>query len=111
MYLRRVFTLDPFRFPIHKMRQLVDYLHSHQQHYIMMVDPAVAYVPQDYSPLTNGISANAFLQEANGSLYHGVVWPGVTEFPDWFAPGTQGYWKGEYFGVPWFCTSVCRSGD
>ena len=41
MYLRRVFTLDPERFPLDLVRQLVDYLHSHQQHYIVMVDPAV----------------------------------------------------------------------
>lgn len=42
MYLRRVFTLDPKRFPLHKMRALVDYLHDHQQKYIVMVDPAVS---------------------------------------------------------------------
>lgn len=29
-------------------------------------------------------------------MYKGVVWPGVTAFPDWFAPGTQGYWNGEF---------------
>jgi hypothetical protein len=40
MYLRRVFTLDPERFPLHLVRELVDYLHAHQQHYIVMVDPA-----------------------------------------------------------------------
>lgn len=28
---RAVFTLDPERFPIEKMRELVDYLHQHQQ--------------------------------------------------------------------------------
>lgn len=96
MHLRRVFTLDPERFPLHLVRQLVDYLHSHQQHYIVMVDPAVAYRTEDYPPFTNGVAADAFLKVANGSIYLGVVWPGVTEFPDWFAPGTQGYWNGEF---------------
>lgn len=43
MYLRRVFTLDPNRFQLHLMQELVTYLHEHQQHYIVMVDPAVAY--------------------------------------------------------------------
>lgn len=42
MELRRVFTLDPERFPLGKMRELVDYLHDHDQHYIVMVDPAVS---------------------------------------------------------------------
>ena len=94
MYLRRVFTLDLERFPLQKVRSLVDYLHEHQQHYIVMVDPAVAYVDQGYAPFTNGVAADAFLKEADGSIYKGVVWPGVTEFPDWFAPSTQDYWNG-----------------
>ena len=76
MDLRKVFTLDPLRFPLDLMQQLVDYLHSHQQHYIVMVDPAVAY--QNYSGFTNGAVANAFLHNPNGSWYNGVVWPGVT---------------------------------
>ncbi|KAK5111910.1 hypothetical protein LTR62_004642 [Meristemomyces frigidus] len=91
MYLRRVFTLDPDRFPLHKMRELVDYLHNHQQHYIVMVDPAVAY--QNYPPFNNGVDTDSFLKVSNGSVYKGVVWPGVTAFPDWFAPNTQGYWN------------------
>ncbi|KAK0269426.1 hypothetical protein LTR91_020502 [Friedmanniomyces endolithicus] len=94
MYLRRVFTLDPDRFPLHLMQELVTYLHEHQQHYIVMVDPAVAY--QNYPPFNNGVADKAFLTTANGSVYKGVVWPGVTAFPDWFAPGTQGYWDGEF---------------
>lgn len=39
---RRVFSLDPDRFPLEKMRELVGYLHDHDQHYIVMVDPAVS---------------------------------------------------------------------
>lgn len=39
---RRVFTLDPERFPLNKMRELVTYLHRHDQKYIVMVDPAVS---------------------------------------------------------------------
>jgi len=26
----------------------------------------------------------------------GVVWPGVTAFPDWFNQNTQAYWNGEF---------------
>lgn len=39
---RRVFTNDPARYPVSKVRELVDYLHDHNQHYIVMVDPAVS---------------------------------------------------------------------
>ncbi|KAK5169939.1 hypothetical protein LTR04_005570 [Oleoguttula sp. CCFEE 6159] len=94
MDMRKVFTLDPLRFPLHLMREFIDYLHSHQQHYVVMVDPAVAY--QNYPAFNDGVQQNAFLKFANGSVYKGVVWPGVTAFPDWFAPGTQGYWNGEF---------------
>lgn len=39
---RKVFTNDPARYPLSKIRELVDYLHDHNQHYIVMVDPAVS---------------------------------------------------------------------
>jgi hypothetical protein len=74
MDTRHVFTTDPERFPLNKMRELVSTLHERQQSYIVMVDPAVAYY--NYSAFNNGIEANAFLKRANGSIYQGVVWPG-----------------------------------
>nr|POE90179.1 putative alpha/beta-glucosidase agdc [Quercus suber] len=94
MYLRQVFSLDPDRFPLHLMRELVSTLHARNQHYIVMVDPAVAY--QNYDAFNNGVKADAFLKYSNGSVYKGVVWPGVTAFPDWFHPNTQAYWSGEF---------------
>ena len=33
MYERRVFTLDPEYFPLKRMREIVDYLHAHDQQY------------------------------------------------------------------------------
>jgi len=30
---RRVFTLDPDYFPLKRMREIVDYLHAHDQQY------------------------------------------------------------------------------
>ncbi|KAJ5715258.1 alpha-glucosidase, partial [Penicillium malachiteum] len=93
MNLRKVFTLDPIRYPLDLVREVVTYLHSHNQHYIVMVDPAVAYA--DYPPFTDGVQDGAFLTQ-NGSVYQGVVWPGVTAFPDWFAPQTQSYWNNQF---------------
>lgn len=91
---RRVFTLDPDRFPLHKMRELVDHLHDRDQHYIVMVDPAVAY--QDYPPLHEGLQDDIFLKRSNGSVWLGVVWPGVTVFPDWFSKNIAKYWNGMF---------------
>lgn len=94
MDLRKVFTLDPDRYPLAKVRQVVNYLHNHNQHYVMMVDPAVAY--QNYPAFNNGVERNAFLKFSNGSDFQGVVWPGPTVFPDWFGAETQQYWNGEF---------------
>lgn len=94
MDLRKVFTLDPLRYPVDLVRQIVSYLHERNQHYVMMVDPAVAY--QDYAAFNNGVDAGAFLTISNGSVYQGVVWPGVAAFPDWFASNTQSYWNNQF---------------
>jgi alpha-glucosidase len=93
---RRTFSVDPQRFPVSKMQEFLDTLHERDQHYIVMVDPAVAY--QDYGPRNRGVEQNAFLKRSNGSEWIGVVWPGVTVFPDWFAANTSSYWTNE-FGI------------
>ncbi|KAF1957917.1 hypothetical protein CC80DRAFT_36685 [Byssothecium circinans] len=99
MYLRRVFTLDPERFPINLMRQLVDHLHQRQQHYVVMVDPAVSN-RNDVLPnlgYTEGVELDIFHKNANGSGYYtGAVWPGPTVFPDWWHPSAQAYWNNQF---------------
>jgi len=85
MYNRYIMTLDPDRFPLERMRDIVDYLHEHDQHYIVMVDPAVAYQEQKYDNLTyetftKGRDEGVFLYK-EGEIFQGVVWPGVTSFP------------------------------
>lgn len=75
------------------MRSLVDHLHANNQHYILMVDPAVAYA--DYPAYERGVEDNIFLKRDNGSEFLGVVWPGVSVFPDWFATNITKYWNNE----------------
>ena len=70
MDARKVFTLDPLRFPLEKVRELVDYLHAHDQHYIVMVDPATAY--QDYDAFNKGVEQGIFMKTSNGSIYKGI---------------------------------------
>ncbi|GBE82887.1 Probable alpha/beta-glucosidase [Sparassis crispa] len=97
MYERRVFTLDPDYFPLPRMQQIINYLHDHDQHYVMMTDPAVAYLPgEGYDAYDRGTEANVWLKAANGSEFLGVVWPGVTVFPDWFNPAAQDFWSYEF---------------
>ncbi|CAE7020263.1 hypothetical protein CFE70_002841 [Pyrenophora teres f. teres 0-1] len=94
MDLRRLFTLDPERYPLELVRQLVDYLHSHQQHYILMVNSAVW--SGDYDGFNDGAKLEVFQKRANGSFFEGAVWPGPTVFPDWFHPNTQQYWDEKF---------------
>ncbi|KAH7552291.1 glycosyl hydrolases family 31-domain-containing protein [Bipolaris maydis] len=94
MELRRLFTLDPERYPLELVRQLVDYLHAHQQHYILMVNSAVW--SGDYDAYNNGAKLEVFQKKSNGSFEQGAVWPGPTVFPDWFHPNTQKYWDEEF---------------
>ena len=70
---RRIFTLDPQRFPIERMQTLVKYLHDRQQHYIVMVDPAVA--EYDYAAYDKGQEMNVFMKQNASSNFRGVVWP------------------------------------
>ncbi|KAJ5268560.1 hypothetical protein N7505_004318 [Penicillium chrysogenum] len=96
MNVRRVFTLDEERFPIDKMRELVSYLHKHDQHYIVMVDPAVSN--SDNGAFERGHDQGIFLHRDNeqNELYQGAVWPGLTVYPDWFNKETQRYWNSEF---------------
>ncbi|KAL6708619.1 hypothetical protein ACN47E_002600 [Coniothyrium glycines] len=89
----KVFTLGE-GFALSDVREFIDRLHSNNQHYIVMVDPAVA--AQNYSAYDKGIKQDIFLKKADGSIYKGRVWPGVTAFPDWFHPNTQRYWNDEF---------------
>ena len=91
---RKTFTLDEQRFPMDQMRELVTYLHDHQQHYIVMVDPAVS--TQNNTAFSNGRDMDIFLKTSDGDIFQGVVWPGPTAFPDWFHPDTQDYWNSQF---------------
>lgn len=92
---RLIFTTDPERYPVEKLRALVSYLHENDQHYIVMVDPAAGY-QDNYPPLDRAIEDNVLLLRQNGSAFLGVVWPGVTVFPDWFAENATDYWNNEF---------------
>lgn len=59
-----------------------------------IVDPATAYY--DYPAFNRGVEDNIFLLRENGSVWQGVVWPGVTAFPDWFASNISSYWNNEF---------------
>ncbi|KAF2126412.1 glycoside hydrolase family 31 protein [Dothidotthia symphoricarpi CBS 119687] len=94
MELRRLFTLDPERYPLEMVRELVDYLHQHQQHYIVMVNSAVWR--GNGSAYNAGLELDVFQKRSNGSIFEGAVWPGPTVFPDWSNPSSQQYWDEQF---------------
>ncbi|KAK9315905.1 glycosyl hydrolases family 31-domain-containing protein [Lipomyces starkeyi] len=91
------FTTDPHRYPLEKFQAVIDALHANHQHYIPIVDAAI-YHPSPlnksdiYPVFDDGVAAEAFLKNPDGSLYIGAVWPGYTVYPDWLASGTQNWW-------------------
>ncbi|KAI0156539.1 glycoside hydrolase family 31 protein [Xylariaceae sp. FL1272] len=94
MNLRQVFTTDPERFPLDKMRELVDTLHQRGQHYIMMLDPGIHRV-ENYSSYTRGSEQDVFLKADDGSEYRGVQWAGEVVWPDWLSTNAQNWWTSE----------------
>ncbi|TRM57022.1 glycoside hydrolase family 31 protein [Schizophyllum amplum] len=97
MYKRQTFSLDPDYFPLDRMQEVIDYLHAHEQQYILMTDPAVAYAPNSsYEAYDRGVEMDVFLKGDNGSDFLGLVWPGVTVYPDWFNAKAQEYWTYMY---------------
>ncbi|KAL5534874.1 hypothetical protein ACEPAG_1339 [Sanghuangporus baumii] len=91
----RDFTTDPVSFPTEDVRSFLRELASNDQHYIPIVDAALAKTVNEtdvYDPYTSGTSQSVFITNSDGSEYVGQVWPGYTVFPDWFANGTQAWW-------------------
>ncbi|KAF8061837.1 alpha-glucosidase [Lyophyllum atratum] len=95
---RRIFTLEPAFFPLKRMREIVDYLHAHDQRFVLMTDPAIAVTnaEENYGPYDRAVQADILLKSSNGSAALGLVWPGVTVYPDWFHPKITEYWNNEF---------------
>lgn len=92
---RRIFTIDPERFPADLYKDLVDTLHARDQHYIVMVDPAVFY-KESNPALEAGLKYDTFMKEKDGSPYQCVVWSGPSHYPDFFHPASQKFWSEQF---------------
>ncbi|VBB80785.1 Putative Glycoside Hydrolase Family 31 [Podospora comata] len=88
------FTTDGSRYPLEKVRQLVQSLHDDGQHYVQILDPGI-HRAGGYPTYTRGAEQNVFLKAADGSFYRGFQWPGEVVWPDWLHPNTQEWWTDE----------------
>jgi alpha-glucosidase len=91
---RQDFTTDPDRFPIGKMRELVNTLHSRGQRYVLILDPGVHF-KEGYGPYQRGHDLGVFYKNADGADHLGVQWAGTVAWPDWLAPNTSQWWTDE----------------
>ncbi|KAJ2971718.1 hypothetical protein NUW54_g12438 [Trametes sanguinea] len=68
---------------------------ANQQHYIPIVDAAIAKVVNAsdvYDPYTRGSELDVWMKNPDGSEYLGRSRPGYAVFPDWFADNARAYW-------------------
>lgn len=89
----RVFTFHPQNFP--DPRALNDDLHKKGFKAVYMIDPGVK-ADNNYSIYQSGKAKDVWVKNANGTEYHGKVWPGDCAFPDFTMPGTRQWWADLY---------------
>ncbi|KAG2130855.1 glycosyl hydrolases family 31-domain-containing protein, partial [Suillus clintonianus] len=91
----RDFTTDPVSFPGDEVRGFIQELVANHQHYIPIVDAAIAVTRNStdvYDPFTRGVEEDVWIKNPDGSLYIAEVWPGYTVFPDWFSENMFSVW-------------------
>jgi alpha-glucosidase len=93
MNLRKDFTLDPERFPLDKMRALVDTVHKRGQKFVMITDPGIS--TDDHPTYNRGRELGAFLKADDGSDFRGVQWAGEVVWPDYLSDEAQEWWANE----------------
>lgn len=86
------FTIDTNTFGT--LPQLVEDLHNHSQHYVVLLDPAISSTQPSgsYWPYDEGVKRGIFINSSTGQPMIGKVWPGLTAFPDFTNPETHQWW-------------------
>ncbi len=99
-YMRgyRVFTWSPKRFA--NPEQLIRDLRDDGFRTVTIIDPGVKYEPEaDYPPFDQGLADDYFVRRADGSLFHGYVWPDKAVFPDFLRPEVREWWGSLHQGL------------
>jgi lysosomal alpha-glucosidase len=91
MSSRLDWTYDLTRFV--DLPAIVQDLHANDQYYINIIDPGINNKP-GYYPYESGLAQDIFIKYAtkNEPLI-GVVWPGLTLFPDYTHPNATKWWS------------------
>ncbi|XGW00511.1 MAG: glycoside hydrolase family 31 protein [Leptolyngbya sp. BL-A-14] len=87
----RVFTWTPKRFP--EPAKLLGDLKETGFKVVTIVDPGVKYEPEaDYTMFDEGLEQDYFVRKADGTIFHGYVWPDKAVFPDFLKPEVRQWW-------------------
>ncbi|MBE9104570.1 DUF4968 domain-containing protein, partial [Nostoc cf. edaphicum LEGE 07299] len=92
-YMRgyRVFTWSPQRFP--NAAKLISDLAEDGFKTVTIIDPGVKYEPEgNYHVFDEGVENDYFVRKADGTLFHGYVWPEKAVFPDFLRPDVSNWW-------------------
>ena len=93
----RPFTTDPKTYP--DLPGLVSKLRRQGIHTVVITDLHIAKLPkQDYAPYDSGVAEDAFIRNADGSMFTGNVWPGQAVFPDFTRAAVRAWWGRLYAG-------------
>ncbi|POV99706.1 hypothetical protein PSHT_13412 [Puccinia striiformis] len=98
MNKRHTFTLDPDYFPLERMQEIVRSLHKNNQRYgeFILIEMLIgSYQPGDKGVFDRGTEADVYIKEKDGKPFQGVVWAGVSVYPDWFHPNAEAFWTHE----------------
>lgn len=87
----RDFTYDAVNFPVAEVNSFVQGLHTNGQKFVTIVDPGIMIVP-GYDAYEQGLALDLYMKDIQGNPYLGQVWPGPTNFPDFFNPKSTDYW-------------------
>jgi alpha-glucosidase len=85
----RIFTWDPQAFP--DPQGLLADLRRENFHIVTIVDPGVKFDPE-YAVYQAGTERDVFIRKADGTLFHGYVWPDDAVFPDFIRPEVRAWW-------------------
>ena len=85
----KVFTWDKKRFP--NPEKLLAELREMGFKVVIIADPGIAK-EKGYSPYTEGLEGDLFVQYPDQTPYTASVWPGACHFPDFSKPEAREWW-------------------
>lgn len=89
----RVFTVNKKRFP--SLPKLSAEMEAQQIRLVTIVDPGVK-IDRRYDIFRSGMTKKVYCTTPGGGIARGVVWPGLSAFPDFTDAGVRRWWGGWY---------------